>query len=99
MDNSDSDTVDGPTSQTAGDNKRRTFTPAVKQYLVRWLLRYKENPYPSPRIKQRLANHTGLSVSQIEDFFVNGIWSLYRSQTILKAWEAGYKGECGGCGC
>lgn len=77
VDESDSDCVDGPinvaiTSDGTSNKTRRTFSPAVKQYLVRWLLRYRENPYPSPRIKAKLAKNTNLSINQIEDFFING---------------------------
>lgn len=81
MDESDSDIVEGPTEKHGStaiassdkSKKRRSFNPAVKEFLIRWLKRYKDNPYPSPRIKTRLAQKTGLTVNQIEDFLVNGI--------------------------
>jgi hypothetical protein len=78
VDQSDSDCLEGPIEPFSQNSKklRRTFNPLVKQYLIRWLLRYSENPYPSPRIKNRLAENTGLSVNQIEDFFINGKFQL-----------------------
>jgi Homeobox KN domain len=39
---------------------------------MRWLNKYRENPYPSPRIKKRMADVCGLTVKQVEDFLVNG---------------------------
>jgi hypothetical protein len=71
IDESDSDTVDDLLQDT-DSSKRRSFSPNIKQFLMRWLLRYKDNPYPSPRIKSRLAEKTGLQVKQVEDFLVNG---------------------------
>lgn len=73
IDDSDSDEVDGPIVETGHDCNRRAFSPAIKQFLMRWLHRYKDNPYPSARLKARLAEKTGLQINQVEDFLVNGI--------------------------
>jgi hypothetical protein len=74
IDVSDSDVLDGPvlTSDFSHDSKRRSFPQPIKRLLKRWLLKNNENPYPSLRIKISLAEKTGLKVSQVEDFLVNG---------------------------
>lgn len=75
VDESDSDTVEFGmhVNLMQTDGNKRSHSTEVKQFLIRWLLRYKDNPYPSQRIKNRLSRVCGLSVTQIEDFFVNGI--------------------------
>jgi hypothetical protein len=75
IDDSDSDYVREEIYQDelSRDRKRRGFPIPIKEYLVRWLLRHKDNPYPSIRIKEKLARNTGLSLNQVEDFLVNGL--------------------------
>jgi hypothetical protein len=64
-DDSDDDMVEGGPQSENGHN-RRSFSPNVKHFLIRWLHRYSDNPYPSARIKNRLAAKCGLSVAQVE---------------------------------
>jgi hypothetical protein len=63
-DQSDDDEVEG--GRAATFSERRSYPPCVKQYLIRWLHRYNDNPYPSLRIKTKLAENTSLTLTQIE---------------------------------
>jgi hypothetical protein len=81
-DDSDSDVVNGPIEVEVPEpdkskKVKRSFNPPVKEFLIRWLKRYSDNPYPSPRVKTCLAAKTGLTVNQIEDFLVNGKINVY----------------------
>jgi hypothetical protein len=69
MDISDGDVVSS-LELVPRHGKEHSF--ATKEFLIRWLFRYRNNPYPSIRIKQKLATKSNLTVKQIEDFFVNG---------------------------
>lgn len=55
-----------PVSQ--GDLNRpikRLFTPEIKRMLKDWLVRRRENPYPSREEKKSLAQKTGLTYIQV----------------------------------
>jgi hypothetical protein len=55
-----------------GRKRRRGNLPKqVTEYLKRWLILHKKHPYPTEREKQKLADETGLMVSQISNWFIN----------------------------
>uniref|UniRef100_A0A182QHE4 Homeobox domain-containing protein n=1 Tax=Anopheles farauti TaxID=69004 RepID=A0A182QHE4_9DIPT len=57
-----------------GDNHRpvkRLFTPEIKRMLKDWLVRRRENPYPNREEKKQLAVETGLTYTQICNWFAN----------------------------
>ncbi|XP_031628275.1 homeobox protein Mohawk isoform X2 [Contarinia nasturtii] len=57
-----------------GDSNRpikRLFTPEIKRMLKDWLVRRRENPYPSREEKKSLAQKTGLTYIQICNWFAN----------------------------
>ncbi|XP_049857119.1 homeobox protein Mohawk [Schistocerca gregaria] len=59
---------------TSGAEQRlakRLFTADIKQQLKRWLLRRRDNPYPSREEKRALALQTGLTYTQICNWFAN----------------------------
>lgn len=54
-----------------GDSNRpikRLFTPEIKRMLKDWLVRRRENPYPSRNEKKLLAEKTGLTYIQVRDY-------------------------------
>lgn len=44
---------------------KRLFTPEIKRHLKSWLIRRRENPYPSREEKLELAEETGLTYIQV----------------------------------
>ncbi|XP_044743025.1 homeobox protein Mohawk [Chrysoperla carnea] len=50
---------------------KRLFTPEIKKYLKDWLIRRRENPYPSREEKKNLAIETGLTYIQVCNWFAN----------------------------
>lgn len=55
-----------------GRKRRRGNLPKeVTEYLKHWLILHKKHPYPTEREKQKLADETGLMVSQISNWFIN----------------------------
>ncbi|XP_053691730.1 GATA zinc finger domain-containing protein 14 [Sabethes cyaneus] len=57
-----------------GDTHRpikRLFTPEIKRMLKDWLVRRRDNPYPNREEKKQLANETGLTYTQICNWFAN----------------------------
>lgn len=50
---------------------KRLFTPEIKRMLKEWLVRRRENPYPSREEKKALAHQTGLTYIQICNWFAN----------------------------
>jgi Homeobox KN domain len=61
----------------SGDNTsthrpiKRLFTPEIKKMLKEWLVRRRENPYPTRDEKKTLAIDTGLTYTQICNWFAN----------------------------
>lgn len=51
--------------------KRENLPKNVTEYLKEWLILHKRHPYPTEREKQKLAEETGLTVSQISNWFIN----------------------------
>jgi Homeobox KN domain len=84
VDESDSDVVDDLDDPLQPEcAKRKSFSPAVKRFLIRWLLRHQTNPYPTQRLKSRLADKTGLAINQVEDFLVNGSYVLTKVGDVI----------------
>nr|XP_014103206.2 iroquois-class homeodomain protein irx-3 isoform X2 [Bactrocera oleae]XP_036214568.1 iroquois-class homeodomain protein irx-3 isoform X2 [Bactrocera oleae] len=59
---------------------KRLFTPEIKRMLKDWLVRRRENPYPSRDEKKRLAIQTGLTYTQICNWFANWRRKLKNSE-------------------
>ncbi|XP_053960045.1 uncharacterized protein LOC128864421 [Anastrepha ludens] len=59
---------------------KRLFTPEIKRMLKDWLVRRRENPYPSRDEKKRLACETGLTYTQICNWFANWRRKLKNSE-------------------
>ncbi|XP_004531548.2 uncharacterized protein LOC101454414 [Ceratitis capitata] len=59
---------------------KRLFTPDIKRMLKDWLVRRRENPYPSREEKKRLAIETGLTYTQICNWFANWRRKLKNSE-------------------
>lgn len=51
--------------------KREYLSAEAKQIMMEWILARLDNPYPSKEEKEDLARLTGLSVSQVQYWFVN----------------------------
>ncbi|XP_040167816.1 uncharacterized protein LOC120902844 isoform X1 [Anopheles arabiensis] len=74
-----------------GDSHRpvkRLFTPEIKRMLKDWLVRRRENPYPNREEKKLLAVETGLTYTQICNWFANWRRKLKNSgnDPIRKTW-------------
>lgn len=50
---------------------KRLFTPDIKRMLKQWLVQRRNNPYPSRDEKKELAFRTGLTYTQICNWFAN----------------------------
>ncbi|KAI7898732.1 uncharacterized protein BX663DRAFT_523919 [Cokeromyces recurvatus] len=65
-----SDTV--TTTTTTTKKRRRGNLPKnVTEFLRKWLIQHKKHPYPAEKEKIDLARHTGLTVNQISNWFIN----------------------------
>ncbi|KAH8262321.1 hypothetical protein KR038_003464 [Drosophila bunnanda] len=73
-----------PTTRVA----KRLFTPDIKRMLKDWLIRRRENPYPSREEKKQLAGETGLTYTQICNWFANWRRKLKNSERekAKKSW-------------
>ncbi|XP_060652875.1 homeobox protein Mohawk [Drosophila nasuta] len=67
---------------------KRLFTPDIKRMLKDWLIRRRENPYPSREEKKQLAGETGLTYTQICNWFANWRRKLKNSERekAKKSW-------------
>lgn len=50
---------------------KKLFTPEIKRMLKEWLVRRRDNPYPSREEKKTLALEAGLTYTQICNWFAN----------------------------
>ncbi|KAI9262489.1 homeobox KN domain-containing protein [Helicostylum pulchrum] len=57
--------------QISRKRRRGNLPKQVTEFLRRWLILHKKHPYPTEREKQKLADDTGLMVSQISNWFIN----------------------------
>ncbi|XP_062545467.1 uncharacterized protein LOC134212010 isoform X2 [Armigeres subalbatus] len=67
---------------------KRLFTPEIKRMLKDWLVRRRENPYPNRDEKKQLAYETGLTYTQICNWFANWRRKLKNSgnDPVKKTW-------------
>ncbi|KAH8237779.1 hypothetical protein KR032_000065 [Drosophila birchii] len=74
--------------QPATRAAKRLFTPDIKRMLKDWLIRRRENPYPSREEKKQLAGDTGLTYTQICNWFANWRRKLKNSERekAKKSW-------------
>ncbi|GAN10097.1 hypothetical protein MAM1_0320d09633 [Mucor ambiguus] len=68
-------TTTSPTNaknDTSTVKRRRGNLPKeVTEFLRKWLIQHKKHPYPAEKEKADLARHTGLTVNQISNWFIN----------------------------
>lgn len=66
-------TASTSTSSTDTTKKRRrgNLPKEVTEFLRKWLIQHKKHPYPAEKEKVDLARHTGLTVNQISNWFIN----------------------------
>ncbi|EDW75543.1 uncharacterized protein Dwil_GK23761 [Drosophila willistoni] len=71
-----------------GRMAKRLFTPDIKSMLKDWLIRRRDNPYPSREEKKQLAGETGLTYTQICNWFANWRRKLKNSERekAKKSW-------------
>ncbi|BES89149.1 Homeobox domain [Nesidiocoris tenuis] len=63
---------------------KRLFTPEIKKFLKAWLVRRRKNPYPNRSEKKDLALKTGLTYTQICNWFANWRRKLKNSRKSQK---------------
>lgn len=51
--------------------RRGNLPKEVTEFLRKWLIQHKKHPYPAEKEKIDLARHTGLTVNQISNWFIN----------------------------
>lgn len=73
-------------SQNGDKGVKRLFTPEIKRLLKDWLVRRRENPYPSREEKKTLAQDTGLTYTQICNWFANWRRKLKNTSNQKKSW-------------
>ncbi|KAJ3199245.1 Homeobox protein Meis2 [Entophlyctis luteolus] len=62
------------TTSTGGgnsDSKRLNYSPEIRALLLSWLVQNREYPYPDDAAKNELAAKTGLSLQQVNNWFIN----------------------------
>lgn len=56
---------------TTKKRRRGNLPKEVTEFLRKWLIQHKKHPYPAEKEKIDLARHTGLTVNQISNWFIN----------------------------
>lgn len=51
--------------------RRGNLPKEVTEFLRKWLIQHRKHPYPAEKEKADLARHTGLTVNQISNWFIN----------------------------
>ncbi|XP_037927973.1 iroquois-class homeodomain protein irx-1-B isoform X2 [Teleopsis dalmanni] len=65
---------------------KRLFTPEIKRMLKEWLVRRRDNPYPNREEKKELSLMTGLTYTQVCNWFANWRRKLKNSEHEQKTW-------------
>ncbi|GAB0087286.1 uncharacterized protein DMENIID0001_015790 [Sergentomyia squamirostris] len=67
---------------------KRLFTPEIKRLLKDWLIRRRDNPYPTRQEKSEISMQTGLTYTQICNWFANWRRKLKNSgkEPAKKTW-------------
>lgn len=60
-----------PEAQKHETKQKRGFDDTTKSYLLNWLVKHAHAPYPTFDQKQVMAEETTLSITQIEQWFIN----------------------------
>lgn len=60
-----------PVVDTTKKRRRGNLPKEVTEFLRKWLIQHKKHPYPAEKEKADLARHTGLTVNQISNWFIN----------------------------
>ncbi|KAI8640477.1 hypothetical protein BD408DRAFT_419784 [Parasitella parasitica] len=63
--------IAGNTKDTSVKRRRGNLPKEVTEFLRKWLIQHKKHPYPAEKEKADLARHTGLTVNQISNWFIN----------------------------
>ncbi|RCH79690.1 hypothetical protein CU098_005346, partial [Rhizopus stolonifer] len=58
-------------NDTTKKRRRGNLPKEVTEFLRKWLIQHKKHPYPAEKEKADLARHTGLTVNQISNWFIN----------------------------
>ncbi|KAI8358475.1 hypothetical protein EDC96DRAFT_514446 [Choanephora cucurbitarum] len=58
-------------TDTTKKRRRGNLPKEVTEFLRKWLIQHKKHPYPAEKEKADLARHTGLTVNQISNWFIN----------------------------
>ena len=53
------------------NRKKTPYTKIIRKVLKEWLVQHLTNPYPSDSQKMQLAGETGLTITQVNTWFVN----------------------------
>ncbi|KAI9344369.1 homeobox KN domain-containing protein [Obelidium mucronatum] len=73
--NSDDDDDDGDarprTAKQQKTKSRPNHKPNITARLFKWLMEHQHEPYPSEEEKKDMAGDTGLTMNQINDWFIN----------------------------
>ena len=62
---------DDPTGKSKNSKKRGIFPKVATNILRAWLFQHLTHPYPSEDQKKQLAQDTGLSILQVNNWFIN----------------------------
>ncbi|KAL3314080.1 Homeobox protein Meis2 [Cichlidogyrus casuarinus] len=65
------DDLDLDEKQTKRQKKRGIFPKAATNTMRAWLFQHLSHPYPSEEQKKQLANDTGLTILQVNNWFIN----------------------------
>ncbi|KAI9358106.1 hypothetical protein BD770DRAFT_472464 [Pilaira anomala] len=68
---SSSTTTTIPVVDPTKKRRRGNLPKEVTEFLRKWLIQHKKHPYPAEKEKADLARHTGLTVNQISNWFIN----------------------------
>jgi hypothetical protein len=76
-----------PTSSTSG-GKRVNYPPHIRKTLLAWLDAHRSNPYPTEAEKGVLSQSTGLSLQQVNNWFINARRRRYQYAGNVASAEA-----------